>query len=377
MYIPAWPSLSPAYFVKSSVADGLPFPLCSESNAYFYVARSGIYHLSRSLGLDKGGVILVPDYHHGNEIFALKAAGAKLRFYAVKKNLDADLDSIRSLWSPEVRALYVTHFIGWPQPMPELQAFCREREVTLIEDCALSFMSELGGKPLGTFGDYSVFCLYKSLPVPNGGVLANNRERRALPVSLQACSSLSVAGRSAELILNWIRTRHERCGRALIAVKRTAGRALKSGGVKRVPVGDTGFDLSSVNVGMSRLSETLLPRFRYDWIKEIRRRNFTRLEQHLKGKVLLIDRSLSDGVCPLFFPLLVKDKQSAASQLAVHGISTVQFWNGGDPEARRPHSDAEFLRRHVLEVPIHQDVTAEGVDHMAKQITSLRLGLAA
>jgi selenocysteine lyase/cysteine desulfurase len=112
MYIPAWPSLNPADFVRSGARETLPFPLSSSANAYFYVARSGIYHLTRALGLHKGGAVLVPDYHHGNEIYALRAAGAKLRFYPVQKNLNADLDAIGNLWSPEVRALYVTHFFG-------------------------------------------------------------------------------------------------------------------------------------------------------------------------------------------------------------------------------------------------------------------------
>jgi dTDP-4-amino-4,6-dideoxygalactose transaminase len=269
--------------------------------------------------------------------------------------------------------------LGWPQPLSELQSFCREKGITLIEDCALSFMSDLNGKPLGSFGDYSVFCLYKSVPVPNGGVLANNNMPRCdlSGISLQSCSSLSVAGRSTELVLNWVRSRNDRCGRALLAAKRVVGRALNSGGVKRMPVGDTGFDLSSVNAGMSRISHTLLARFRYDWIKEARRRNFDILEERLQGIVWLLERKLSKGVCPLFFPLLVKDKESAALSLAERGIKTVQFWNGGDPEARRPHSDAEFLRRHVLEVPIHQDVTPDGAHYIADQITSLGLGLVA
>jgi hypothetical protein len=106
-------------------------------------------------------------------------------------------------------------------------------------------------------------------------------------------------------------------------------------------------------------------------------RTSTILEQRLRGIVLLLDRKLSEGMCPLLFPLLVKDKQWAARSLAQRGIRTVQFWNAGDPEARRPHSDAEFLRRHVLEVPIHQDLTTDDVEYVAHQIINLGLGLAA
>jgi len=269
--------------------------------------------------------------------------------------------------------------------MAELQALCREKGIVLIEDCALSFMSEYDRKPLGTFGDYSVFCLYKSLPVPNGGVLARNiplqargdAEKTALADGLNFASKLSVAARSIELTLQWLRSRYETSGRALFALKRAAGRTLSAGRVRRVPVGDTGFDLSIVNMGMSPICHTLLPRFEYNWIKETRRRNFRILQERLRGNVSLLDVRLGDGVCPLFFPLLVKDKPSASRALGQSGIETIEFWNRGDAELAHQKSDANFLRRHLLEVPIHQDVTAEAAERTAEEIIRLRIGLAA
>jgi hypothetical protein len=44
----------------------------------------------------------------------------------------------------------------------------------------------------------------------------------------------------------------------------------------------------------------------------------------------------------------------------------VTFWNEGDPEAARgPFPGASFLRRHVLELPIHQDVAPDHVQYIA------------
>jgi hypothetical protein len=56
MYVPVWPSLSPVYFAGRDVGGDAPFPLNHPGNAYFYVARSGIYHLARALGLGDGGI---------------------------------------------------------------------------------------------------------------------------------------------------------------------------------------------------------------------------------------------------------------------------------------------------------------------------------
>jgi hypothetical protein len=40
----------------------------------FCVARSGIYHLFRALNLKPFDQVLVPDYHSGNEVAAMRAA---------------------------------------------------------------------------------------------------------------------------------------------------------------------------------------------------------------------------------------------------------------------------------------------------------------
>jgi perosamine synthetase len=378
MYIPGLPSLNPAQFLTNRAMQSLPFPLKSPSKTYFYVARNGIYHLMRSLQSSGDEIVLAPDYHHGNEIAAMKAAGMKIRYYPVKKNLDADLDAIAALCDIEPKAgiLYVTHFMGWPQPMNEIKALCRDKNLVLVEDCALSFMSEFEGKPLGTFGAYAVFCLYKSLPLPNGAVLVANTSTRAACLPVQRCSASSVMASTTELTLAWIRSRNEILGGILFGLKRVAGRMLTATRIQRIPIGDTGFDVSAVNVGMSPICHALLARFQYERIKKIRRRNFTILEQRLRGHIALLEKKLGPGVCPLFFPLLVANKQAAAAALARLGIETVEFWNSGDPESFRRESNAEFLRRHVLEIPIHQDVTPETAEYMAQQILKLGVGLA-
>src|SRR5262245_39604792 len=96
MYIPAWPSLNPAYFVKPPVRGEVPFPLETPGTPYFYGARNAIYRLMHSLKLE-GAVVLAPDYHHGNEISAMRAAGVNIRYYPVQKNLCADLNAIARL----------------------------------------------------------------------------------------------------------------------------------------------------------------------------------------------------------------------------------------------------------------------------------------
>jgi hypothetical protein len=101
----------------------------------------------------------------------------------------------------------------------------------------------------------------------------------------------------------------------------------------------------------------------------IRRRNFLLLRSRLQGRVSLLREDLPEGMAPLFFPLLVADKRAAAESMWSEGIEAVQFWNDGIPGmADDPRSHAVFLRRHVLELPIHQEVTASQVEYIAEKV---------
>ena len=136
MYIPSWPCPTAAQ-LSLHARTSLPYPLSSEGNRYFYVARNGIYHLFRALGLRPNENVLVPDYHSGNETSAIRAAGTQIRFYPIRRDLEPDREAIARLCTPETRALYVIHFIGWPQPMEWITEFCRQRGLLLIEDCGI------------------------------------------------------------------------------------------------------------------------------------------------------------------------------------------------------------------------------------------------
>jgi CelD/BcsL family acetyltransferase involved in cellulose biosynthesis/dTDP-4-amino-4,6-dideoxygalactose transaminase len=368
MYVSAWPTLNP-WALRPGNAAALPFPLSARDSLSTHVARSAIYHLFRALDLGPKEAVLVPDYHHGNEVRAIRAAGARVIFYPIGRDLSPDLDTLRRIAKPECRVLFTIHYLGWPQPIEELATLAEERGMILVEDCALALLSERRGRALGSFGQHSVFCLYKTLPVPNGGLWVRNAPLHTSAGPLDPADFPSVATRSAELMIEGLRVRMPRLGELLASGRKLGGRVLDALGVDRVAVGDTGFDLSTAGIGMSALTERLLPRFDYDQIRAIRRRNFEHLRTQLDGRGAELPLDLELGTCPLFYPLLVADKRAVADRLRDEGIQVVEFWNQGDPEADGP--DVEFLRRHVLEVPIHQDLDLEQVDAVANKLIEI------
>jgi dTDP-4-amino-4,6-dideoxygalactose transaminase len=377
-FVPTYQGLAPTHLVRRPYASEAPFPFNASRRIAYYRARNAIYHLFRTLRTTRRSLtVLAPDYYSGNEILAMQAAGVTIQYCPVGADMQwdpAEVERLCRAHSPDI--LYVIHYAGWPQPIAQLAEICRTREVLLVEDCALSLLSETDeGRPLGSFGQWSVFCLYKTLPLPNGALLVQNE----FPIEslerlhLRPAGAASVAARVAELFVQRIRGRFNGVGAALQTIKRAMGMAAGALDVHRANVGDIGFNLDEVDLAMSPVSTRLLQRLDYSEIRRRRAANYRQLLQELDSQVRPMFPTLPDRVCPLFFPVIVPNKAEAANALRRRGVEALEFWNDpvGDGSEMSPH--ARFFRAHVLELPIHQDLSARHVSHVARQV-NLTLG---
>ena len=154
MFIPTFQGLTATDVVLSASGRTTPrrYPF-DVPHLSFYRARNAIYHLFKVLkSTNERLTVLVPDYNSGNEVLALDAAGATIRYYPVGADGQADVAEVErlcSLHKPDV--LYVIHYLGWPQPIRQLADLARRRGMWLVEDCALALLSDAGGQPLGTY----------------------------------------------------------------------------------------------------------------------------------------------------------------------------------------------------------------------------------
>jgi dTDP-4-amino-4,6-dideoxygalactose transaminase len=375
-YVPTFQGLSAFELVGPRVSKPLCFPF-NAPRIGFYRARNAIYYLFEGLrSLMPRPVVLVPDYNSGNEVLALRAAGAALHFYRVGTNMQPDLDHLNDLCrrhEPDV--LYVIHYLGWPQPLEPLQRLCRERTMLLVEDCALSLLSAPNGQDLGAAGDFSVFCLYKTLPVPNGALLVQNTVSLDVlnRVRLRKAGAASVLARIAELVVERSRGRGHGVGSVLQSAKRALGKAAGAFEVRRANVGDLGFNLAEVDLAMSSATDRLLGRLDFASIRRRRAEHFSTLHAELKGRVTVAQPTLPDGACPLFFPIFVRDKAAASRALRSAGVQALEFWNHGADAASTESGDIRFLRSHVLALPVHQDLTPRQIAHMTATVADLNL----
>jgi hypothetical protein len=114
-------------------------------------------------------------------------------------------------------------------------------------------------------------------------------------------------------------------------------------------------------------------------IRAIRRRNYHDLRSRLDGApgiaLLWQDQILPDGVCPLGLPVLVDNKSDWCAALNAAGIAVSPWWEGyhrgldwsAFPEARQ-------LKRHLLLLPVHQQLAARHMDYIARTVASLARG---
>ena len=83
-------------------------------------------------------------------------------------SLEPDGGELDALVGPSTRALHITHVLGFPAAAPRWRRWCDERGLLLIEDAAQAWLAAdpQSGEPVGSWGDLSVFCLYKTAGLP-------------------------------------------------------------------------------------------------------------------------------------------------------------------------------------------------------------------
>lgn len=368
LFVPDLPTLYPSMLLpRWRVLAHAPFDAASVH--WFYFARNAIWLAVKRLGIE-GGEVLVPAYHHGVEVEALVDAGARPVFYRVGTRWDGDLQDVARRIGPETRALYLTHYGGFPGPVREMKELAGNHGLPLIEDCALSLLSKDGDRALGTVGDLGIFCLYKTLPVPNGGAMVVNGPWTFPVPKLPPPPSTSVVSHLASALLKNAAMRGGPPGRWLRSCVRRVGRGfVRAGQIERVPTGSMHFDRAHVHMGISPVTLRIARSQDLAKIVERRRRNYLFLLDRLRDVSPPLFDELPPGVCPLFYPIVANDKPELLQRLWARGVEATDFWRDHHPACDPAEfPDVMWLRSSIVEVPCHQDLDLRRMTRMAEAV---------
>jgi dTDP-4-amino-4,6-dideoxygalactose transaminase len=348
-----WPPLPPGAHLRRP-RTAMPFPLSQPNVRIWRFGRHCLWHGVKALGMEPGGEILVPAYHHGSEIQALVERGLKCRFYGGSDGLAPDEEELGSLSTSSVGALLLIHYLGFPQETTRWRRWCDDRGLLLIEDAAQAWLASHDGRPVGALGDASIFCLYKTFGVPDGAALLTGDP----PPS--AASTAAGVTRMARRHGTWLVSRSGPLA--------TLGRHLQHRG-GYVP---EGFGLGDPDQGPFRTTRYLLPRIADPAAAQRRRFNYAFLLEELGAAVPAPFDRLSGSESPFAFPVETKGKEKVLGALESSGIGALDFW--ARPHHMLPVEQFPALARRrarTIGLPVHQELRRSDLDRIRRSVATL------
>jgi hypothetical protein len=311
--------------------------------------------------------------------------GAVPVFYPIDERGAPLLSWLNARDTSKVRAIFAVHFFGQPQPLQALRAWCDQRRITLVEDCAHALFGRSQGRTIGTWGDIAIGSLPKFLPALEGGCMLFNgstpapalEPRSAAQDAKAALHILQVGALHGRLfglnqLLRGTAELTKRLRKALRGANRQEAAATAPSMPSLALIQEFGYELD-VGLAHRRLSAptrwvaSRLPRER---IVERRRQRYAELARLLSGHTGFrpLWPQLPPDCAPYVFPLWVDepDPGYAALRRRMPVFRWDQLWPGMpilEGDAGVPWS------RHVFQLACHQDLSD---DEMHRYVQTLR-----
>jgi dTDP-4-amino-4,6-dideoxygalactose transaminase len=279
------------------------------------------------------------------------------RFYEATPTLEPDEGELMALVGPRTRALHLIHYLGFPQVAGRWRQWCDERGLLLIEDAAQAWLAEAGGQPLGCDGDLAIFCLYKTVGLPDGGVLVS-RAPLEIPTGRGRLGARGLSIAHAW----WLASRSSR-----IASVVERWRQPEPDDPLENPLQD--FTLGNPASLPCRGTLLALSRIATPKAAAIRRSNYARLLAGLGDLVVPAFARLPTGASPFVFPIAVDNKPAILSRLHGRRISAVNLWSVPHPSLPvGSFPGAAALRARVVGLPVHQELRERDLSRMIESV---------
>jgi hypothetical protein len=152
---------------------------------YVTSGRLGLY-LALVTTLSPGDRLLMSPLDDDVVLFTVLAAGLRPVMAPVSRE-DGNIEPqgvSDETWT-SIDAVMTTNLYGLPDRLPELRALCDRHGLALIEDASHALYTDVEGRPVGSFGEVSVFSLSKHLAGVGGAILFADSSRRSELVHLR------------------------------------------------------------------------------------------------------------------------------------------------------------------------------------------------
>lgn len=143
-------------------------------------SASAAIHLALiASGISKGDEVITPSFTFVATNHPILMLSGRPVFCDIdRKTLCADPKDIERKITKKTKAIIVVHYGGHPVDLDSIVKLCKEKNITLIEDCAHAAGSYYYGRHVGTLGDFGCFSFsaIKNLTTGDGGMLVGKNE---------------------------------------------------------------------------------------------------------------------------------------------------------------------------------------------------------
>jgi perosamine synthetase len=139
--------------------------IAAQSNRAYGVACSsgtaGLHMAVRALGVEAGHEVITSPFSFVASVNCFLYEGAKPVFVDIEEDsLGLDPDQIKDVASKKTKAILPVQVFGRPCRIHPIVEQARDAGWAIIEDSCEALGSSVDGRPLGSFGDISVFAFY-------------------------------------------------------------------------------------------------------------------------------------------------------------------------------------------------------------------------
>ncbi|MDP6601490.1 MAG: aminotransferase class I/II-fold pyridoxal phosphate-dependent enzyme [Phycisphaerales bacterium] len=132
-----------------------------------------------ALGIGPGDEVIVPSATWWSSVMPVLHCGGVPVFAELEgERLGLDPEDVERRITDRTKAIVVVHLFGMPSKMKELQDVANRHGLRILEDASHAHGATCDGKPIGSFGDVSVFSMQgnKLCPSGEGGILLTDDE---------------------------------------------------------------------------------------------------------------------------------------------------------------------------------------------------------
>jgi len=321
------------------------FPWSNHNAFLFASGREALVVLLRSLQFKEGDAVLLPAFVPEGIIAPCQLQKLDIHYYTIDRNLDPNwscLDDMMRVFQPKLAILI--HYFGDRRDAERFVAICHRYGALVIED--LAHAQTLKDSSLGANGDFVLYSLTKMVGVPDGAVLqiaSDSGLQLKLKRSFDPRRTIYIAMNMGHLFLN------------------SASRYVGAEAFWCYFWKLFGHFFGSYRFLMwyykhpkpiSFLSKLLLARFpwRSAVIKRLRHEQQYRIG--LNNTVFKHLCRVEEGHCAMGYAVLVEERESLFTYLALHGIYGIWFENKWDHfPSDVIYDDARWVMQHHFLFP--------------------------